>query len=71
MARHYYDADFNVLMPDLRVSGQSKGDYVGMGRLDRLDILDWVDWGLTRDADAQIVIHGAFHGCDDYDDGGR
>lgn len=45
MARHYYDAGFNVLTPDLRASGQSEGDYVGMGvarpprhpRLGRLD----------------------------------
>lgn len=63
MARHHYDAGFNVLTPDLRASGQSEGDYVGMGWLDRLDILDWVDWILTQDADAQIVIHGVSMGA--------
>lgn len=63
MAQHYYDAGFNVLTPDLRASGQSEGDYVGMGWLDRLDILDWVDWILTQDADAQIVIHGVSMGA--------
>lgn len=63
MARHYYDAGFNVLTPDLRASGQSEGDYVGMGWLDRLNILDWVDWILTQDADAQIVIHGVSMGA--------
>lgn len=63
MARHYYDADFNVLTPDLRASGQSEGEYVGMGWLDRLDILDWVDWILAQDADAQIVIHGVSMGA--------
>lgn len=63
MARHYYDAGFNVLTPDLRASGQSEGDYVGMGWLDRLDILDWVDWILAQDADAQIVIHGVSMGA--------
>lgn len=63
MAQHYYDAGFNVLTPDLRASGQSEGDYVGMGWLDRLDILDWVDWILTQDAAAQIVIHGVSMGA--------
>lgn len=63
IARHYYDAGFNVLTPDLRASGQSEGDYVGMGWLDRLDILDWVDWILAQDADAQIVIHGVSMGA--------
>ena len=63
MAQHYYDAGFNVLTPDLRASGQSEGDYVGMGWLDRLDILDWVDWILSQDADVQIVIHGVSMGA--------
>ncbi len=63
MAQHYYDAGFNVLTPDLRASGWSDGDYVGMGWLDRLDILDWVDWILAQDADAQIVIHGVSMGA--------
>ena len=63
MVRHYYDAGFNVLTPDLRASGQSEGDYVGMGWLDRLDILDWVDWILAQDVDAQIVIHGVSMGA--------
>lgn len=63
MAQHYYDAGFNVLTPDLRASGRSDGDYVGMGWLDRLDILDWVDWILAQDADAQIVIHGVSMGA--------
>ena len=63
MARHYYDAGFNVLTPDLRALGDSDGDYVGMGWLDRLDILDWVDWIVAQDADAQIVIHGVSMGA--------
>lgn len=43
MVQHYYDAGFNVLTPDLRANGQSEGDCVGMGWLDRLDTCDWVD----------------------------
>lgn len=63
MARHYYDAGFNVLTPDLRASGNSEGDFVGMGWLDRIDILDWVDWILQQNANAQIVIHGVSMGA--------
>lgn len=63
MVQHYYAAGFNVLTPDLRASGQSEGDYVGMGWLDRLDILDWIDWILAQNADAQIVVHGVSMGA--------
>ena len=63
MVRHYYDAGFNVLAPDLRALGDSDGEYVGMGWLDRLDILDWIDWILAQDPSAQIVIHGVSMGA--------
>lgn len=63
MAQRYYDAGFDVLTPDLRASGQSGGDYVGMGWLDRLDILDWVDWVLAQDPEARIAIHGVSMGA--------
>lgn len=63
MAQHYYDAGYDVLTPDLRASGNSEGDYVGMGWLDRLDILDWIDWIIDRDADAKIVIQGISMGA--------
>lgn len=32
---------YNILMPDLHYHGQSQGDYVQMGCLDRLDVLQW------------------------------
>lgn len=63
LAQHYYDAGYQVLTPDLRACGDSEGDYVGMGWLDRLDVLDWVDWVLARDTQAQIVIHGISMGA--------
>lgn len=63
LAQHYYDAGYNVLTPDLRACGESQGDYVGMGWLDRLDVLTWADWILAQDPQAQVVIHGISMGA--------
>lgn len=49
----------NVLMPDLYAHGQSQGDHINMGWLDRLDVLQWsavadsLSGGRT-----QMVLHG-------------
>ena len=48
LATHYYDAGFQVLTPDLRACGDSEGNYVGMGWLDRQDVLGWIDWIVAR-----------------------
>lgn len=63
LAQPYYEAGYQVLTPDLRACGDSEGDYVGMGWLDRLDVLAWVDWITARDPEAEIVIHGVSMGA--------
>lgn len=63
LAQHYHDAGYQILTPDLRACGDSEGDYVGMGWLDRKDILNWIDWVLTQDPEAEIVIHGISMGA--------
>lgn len=63
LATHYYDAGFQVLTPDLRACGDSEGNYVGMGWLDRQDVLGWIDWIVARDPEARIVIHGISMGA--------
>ena len=35
LAAPYYEAGYQVIAPDLRACGESEGDYVGMGWLDR------------------------------------
>lgn len=40
--RYLYDLGFNILLPDNRAHGESEGDYIGFGWLDRLDILEWI-----------------------------
>ena len=52
-----------VLPPDLRACGDSEGDYVGMGWLDRKDVLQWIDWVLAQDSEAEIVLHGVSMGA--------
>lgn len=62
-AEHYYDAGYQVLAPDLRACGESEGNFVGMGWLDKDDILRWIGWIVNRDADASIVLHGVSMGA--------
>lgn len=63
LAQHYHDAGYQVLTPDLRACGDSEGDYVGMGWLDRKDVLQWIDWVLAQDSEAEIVLHGVSMGA--------
>lgn len=63
LAQHYYDAGFQVLTPDLRACGDSQGNYVGMGWLDRRDVLAWIDWIIAQDPEARIVVHGISMGA--------
>lgn len=63
MAVPYYEAGYSVLTPDLRACGESDGDFVGMGWLDRRDVLRWIDSIIARDPQAKIVIHGISMGA--------
>ena len=67
-AQHFYDAGYQVLSPDLRACGDSEGDYVGMGWLDRKDVLDWVDWVTGQDTVGGNRTLRSFHGGSDHDD---
>ncbi len=55
-----YDKElgYNVVMPDLHGHGQSDGDAIRMGWLDRLDMLKWLS---LFDADT-LVVHGVSMG---------
>ena len=55
--------NYQVLTPDLRACGDTDGNYLGMGWLDRKDILSWIDWIVAQDSDARIVIHGISMGA--------
>ncbi|MCD7808686.1 MAG: alpha/beta hydrolase [Erysipelotrichaceae bacterium] len=58
--KFYHDLGFNVLMPDNRGHGESEGDYVGFGWLDRLDCIEWITKMkyYFNNEDLQIVLFG-------------
>lgn len=58
----YSNAGYQVLMPDLRAHGNSEGDYIGMGWLDKADIVKWIDTIIEMDPEAQIILHGVSMG---------
>lgn len=58
IAYEYARRGYQVLVPDMRCSGDSEGDFIGMGWTDRKDNMLWLQTILEKDADAQIVIHG-------------
>ena len=63
-AKLYHEVfGYNVLMPDDRGHGESEGNSIGFGWLDRLDYLKWIHYLLQRiGEDAQIVLHGVSMG---------
>lgn len=63
LGKHYAEAGWNVLMPDLRGHGNSQGNYVGWGYDERLDLVAWINYIIRRDPEAQIVIHGVSMGA--------
>ena len=58
LATAYGTHGYNALLPDLRACGQSEGQYIGMGWLDRLDMLKWISRIIERDNEAKIILHG-------------
>lgn len=63
IAYRYAMEGYQVLMPDMRCSGDSEGDFIGMGWTDRIDNMLWLDWIISRDGDAEIAIHGQSMGA--------
>ncbi|GAE27409.1 hypothetical protein JCM9140_3554 [Halalkalibacter wakoensis JCM 9140] len=57
-ARHFYEKEYHVVVPDLRGHGNSEGHYIGMGWHDRLDLLQWVNLIIEKDPNAEIVLFG-------------
>lgn len=57
-AKTYFDAGYNVLVPDLRAHGRSSGKIIGLGWLDRLDLITWINLITDNNPQAQIILHG-------------
>lgn len=54
----FYELGMSVLVPDALAHGESDGDYIGMGWLERGDVLAWLDTIVARDPQAEILMFG-------------
>lgn len=63
IACQYAKRGYSVLVPDMRCSGESEGDFIGMGWTDRIDNLLWLNEILARDPEARIALHGQSMGA--------
>lgn len=60
---YFLKQGFAVLIPDARAHGQSEGEYIGFGCLDRKDLLKWLDWAIGEcGEDVKILLHGTSMG---------
>lgn len=56
---YYFRRGYAMLHPDARAHGESEGEYVGFGCLDRRDALGWIDWVIQKcGTDIEIFLHG-------------
>lgn len=62
-AENFYNAGFNIIVPDLRSHGLSEGNYIGMGWNDRLDILSWISYIIKENNNSKIVLLGVSMGA--------
>ena len=62
-AENFYNAGFNIIVPDLRSHGLSEGNYIGMGWNDRLDILSWISYIIKENSNSKIVLLGVSMGA--------
>ena len=63
IGKRYAEKGFNVLVPDLRAHGESEGEIIGMGWLDRLDLIAWIQLILDEQPNASIILHGGSMGA--------
>lgn len=56
---YYFKRGYAMLHPDARAHGESEGEYVGFGCLDRRDALRWINWIIAKcGEDVEILLHG-------------
>ena len=51
------------MIPSMRASNESDGEYIGMGWLDKEDLKCWINLIIEQNKNAQIVLHGSSMGA--------
>lgn len=63
IADYFLKHGYAMLMPDARAHGESEGEYIGFGCLDRQDALGWINWLIQEmGQDVKIMLHGTSMG---------
>lgn len=63
IADYFLKQGYAMLMPDARAHGESEGEYIGFGCLDRKDALSWINWAIQKcGEDVKILLHGTSMG---------
>lgn len=63
LSDYYLKNGYSMLLVDERAHGQSEGEYIGFGCLDRIDALDWINFIIDKCGNAvQILLHGTSMG---------
>lgn len=63
IADYFLKHGYAMLMPDARAHGESEGEYIGFGCLDRKDALGWIKWLIGEcGEDVKIMLHGTSMG---------
>lgn len=60
---HFSEEGYNVLIPSMRASNESDGEYIGMGWLDKDDLKCWINLIIEQNKNAKIVLHGSSMGA--------
>lgn len=59
----FADKGWNVVTPDQRGRGNSEGDYLSMGWLEKDDVVNWTKEIVKYDKKAQIILYGESMGA--------
>lgn len=63
IAKHYFEAGYNVLVPYMRAHKGSDYEYCTMGWHERFDIIDWINYIDSNVIEPSVVLHGVSMGA--------
>ena len=64
LSGYYLEHGYSMLLVDERAHGESEGNYIGFGCLDRFDALKWIKWVIRKcGKEVEILLHGTSMGA--------